>query len=48
MKAKLDAKMQEFKEALTTGQFPCATDAEACKYCTLGDICGKAQKEETE
>lgn len=48
MKAQLDAKMQEFKEALTTGQFPCATDAEACKYCTLGDICGKAQKEETE
>lgn len=50
MKDKLNAKMLTFKEALDTGQFPCATDKKACEYCSLADICGKdlPKEEETE
>lgn len=46
MKAQLDAKLQEFKEALDTGNFPCATEEKSCRYCTLQDICGKETPKE--
>lgn len=47
MKEKLNQKLLAFKEALTSGNFPCATDEDACTYCTLAGICGKeTQKEE--
>ena len=49
MKEKLNEKMQMFKKALETGEYPCATDDEKCEYCTLGNICGRVAKEgETE
>ena len=39
MKEKLDAKLQELRDALTTGQFPVAESKSACTYCTLADLC---------
>lgn len=49
MKEKLNEKLLEFKNALTTGQFPCAASKDSCKYCTLANICGRdLQPEEGE
>ena len=49
MKEKLNEKLLAFKDALTTGQFPCAASKDSCKYCTLSNICGKdLQSEEGE
>ena len=41
IKAQLQEKLMEIKNAIDTGDFPCAIDEEACKYCKLGNICGK-------
>lgn len=44
IKQKLQNKLQEIKDALDSGDFPCAPEDkqdEACKYCKLGNICGK-------
>jgi RecB family exonuclease len=46
MKEKLNDKLLMFKEALETGQFPCAPSENNCKYCTLANICGKDQQPE--
>lgn len=49
MKEKLNDKLLAFKNALTTGQFPCAVSKDSCKYCTLANICGRdLQPEEGE
>lgn len=50
MKEKLNTKLLEFKNALVTGQFPTATNKNACTYCTLAGICSHnlQQKEEAE
>lgn len=49
MKEKLNEKLLAFKNALTTGQFPCAASKDSCKYCTLANICGRdLQTEEGE
>ncbi len=39
MKAKLTEKLQVFKDALETGNFPKAEDKDACRYCRMEDIC---------
>ncbi len=39
MKQQLNEKLLEFKNALLSGEFPVAANADACKYCTLGNIC---------
>ena len=43
MKKSLDAKLQEFKEALDTGAFPYGED---CKYCKIKHICDKQTEAE--
>lgn len=49
MKEKLNDKLLAFKNALTTGQFLCAASKDSCRYCTLGNICGRdLQPEEGE
>lgn len=48
MKEKLNEKLLVFKNALTTGEFPCAASQDSCKYCTLANICGKTSQEEGE
>ena len=46
MKARLEAKLLSFRDALVTGQFPVAQKKEACTYCTLAGICGRDSKKE--
>ena len=41
MKIRLDAKLQELKNALDTGNFPYGGDKDVCKYCKLKHICDK-------
>lgn len=41
MKARLDAKLQELKNALDTGNFPYGGDKDVCEYCKLKHICDK-------
>lgn len=44
IKVQLQGKLNEIKNAIDTGIFPCAPknkQDEACKYCKLGNICGK-------
>ena len=50
MKEKLDAKLTQFKNALTEGEFPPAENPDACRYCTLASICrsNSPEKEEAE
>ena len=50
MKAKLDDKLMEFKEAIENGDFEIGTmtpdeEKEICKYCKYGSICGKVVAE---
>ncbi len=46
MKQQLNDKLTAFKTALLTGEFPAATDTDACKYCTLAHICCSEPDEE--
>ena len=39
IKAKLTEKLQVFKDALETGNFPKAEGKDACRYCRMEDIC---------
>ena len=50
MKSRLDAKLQELKNALDTGNFPYGKDEDTCKYCKIRHICDKQTeaKEEDE
>lgn len=41
MKSRLDAKLQELKNALDTGNFPYGEDKDVCKYCKIKHICDK-------
>ena len=41
MKSRLDAKLQELKDALDTGNFPYGGDKDVCKYCKIKHICDK-------
>lgn len=39
IKQMLDEKINEFKQALDTDEYPCAQNADACRYCNLSSIC---------
>ena len=41
MKGKLAEHLGEFRNALLSGEYPCADSDDSCKYCKLGSICGK-------
>ena len=41
MESRLDAKLQELKDALDTGNFPYGGDKDVCKYCKTKHICDK-------
>ena len=40
--------LEEFRDALLAGDFPCATSRDNCRYCALGSVCGKDKPEEEE
>jgi CRISPR/Cas system-associated exonuclease Cas4 (RecB family) len=46
MKQQLNEKLLEFKNALLSGEFPATASDDACKYCTLGNICHQNLHEE--
>lgn len=47
MKRRLDAKLQELKDALDTGNFPYSDDVKnVCKYCKIKHICDKQTEDE--
>ena len=48
MKAQLDRRLEEFRDALLAGNFPCAASRDNCRYCALGSVCGKDKPEEEE
>lgn len=48
MKAQLSRLLEEFRDALLTGEFPCTPSNDSCLYCTFGSICGKDKPSDEE
>ena len=45
---KLNELLMQVCEAMDTGEYPCADDKEACRYCKYGLICGKTMAKSEE
>ncbi len=48
MKAQLSRLLEEFRDALLSGEFPCTASKDNCRYCSFGSICGKDRPDEEE